>query len=170
MRAFGYEVEEHILTATNHGVPQLRDRLFVVGRLGSKPNLQFEKATEVPAFMDIMEDTDEGWEPISDACKGDKIRFKAGREKCGRTFLSQQTTGHRGVPLHEPIRTITTKDQWKLVDGDQSRKLTVREISRAMGFLDSYKIPDIGRTSSVAGLGNAVCPPVMRDLLTQALG
>jgi len=170
MRAFGYEVEEHILTATNHGVPQLRDRLFVVGRLGSKPNLQFEKATEVPAFMDIMEDTDEGWEPISDACKGDKIRFKAGREKCGRTFLSQQTTGHRGVPLHEPIRTITTKDQWKLVDGDQSCKLTVREISRAMGFLDSYKIPDIGRTSSVAGLGNAVCPPVMRDLLTQALG
>jgi len=80
------------------------------------------------------------------------------------------TTGHRGVPLHEPIRTITTQDHWKLVDGDQSRQLTVRELARAMGFPDSYKIPDMKRGQALTGIGNAVCPPVMRDILAQAMG
>ena len=153
MRAFGYEVEEHILTATNHGVPQLRDRLFVVGRLGSKPNLQFEKATEVPAFMDIMEDTDEGWEPISDACKGDKIRFKAGREKCGRTFLSSGLIDEakheaaklvdnlspymeQGLPILglEPSCVFTIKDELPaLLPGEKAKKL-----SENVQMLDEY--------------------------------
>ena len=168
--SFGYEVEEHILRASHHGVPQNRDRVYVVARMGERPNLNFEKPNELPAIGDILEDTDKGWTPISEACKGDKVRFKAGREKCGRTFLSQMTTGHRGIPLHEPIRTITTQDHWKLVDGDQSRQLTVRELARAMGFPDSYKIPDMKRGQALTGIGNAVCPPVMRDILAQAMG
>ena len=168
--AFGYEVEPHTLRASHHGVPQNRDRVFVVGRLGKKPNLHFEIPKEIPAIGDILEDTDEGWIPISEAKKTDQKNFKAGREKCGRTFLSQMTTGHRGIPLHEPIRTITTQDHWKLVDGDQSRRLTVRELARAMGFPDSYKIPELTRGQALTGIGNAICPPVMRDILAQAMG
>mgnify|MGYP001172757692 CR=1 FL=1 len=170
IESFGYETETHILCATNHGVPQLRYRPFVIGRLGRKPNLHFTEADEIPVIGDFLEDTDKGWKPISKASKGDKGRFKAGREKCGRTFISQMTTGHKGVPLDEPIRTLTTQDHWKLVDGDNYRQLTVRELSRAMGFSKDYTIPDVGRTNSVIGFGNAVCPPVMRDILVQALG
>lgn len=68
-----------------------------------------------------------------------------------------------GVGLHEPIRTITTKDQWAVVDGDRYRPLTVRETARAMGFRDSYSWPSSAtRKDAIRGLGNAVCPPVAR--------
>ena len=42
VKAMGYQMESHILKASNHGVPQIRNRLFYVGRLGEKPNLQFD--------------------------------------------------------------------------------------------------------------------------------
>lgn len=168
----GYHVEEHMLNAMNHGVPQTRNRLFIVGRLGAKPNLTFEAGplSDAPPISDILEDTDEGWTDTSEACAGDRVRLKAGREKCGSTFLLQQTTNHRGIPLHEPIRTITTKDHWKLVEGDRMRRLTITELKRAMGFPSDYLIPNIGRGKTIEGLGNAVCPPVMRDIVAQALG
>ena len=61
-----------------------------------------------------MEETDEGWVNVEDAAKGDSIRIKAGR-KCGRTFM-QQTTGHKGIPLDEPIHAITTQiGKWLMV-------------------------------------------------------
>ena len=175
MESFGYKLEEHLIWATDSGVPQLRERLFIVGKLGEKANLDFHRKTrhealkDAPPIQDIIEDVDEGWKHIRNASPGDRERIAAGKRKCGKTFLSQMTTGHKGVPLHEPIRTITTQDHWKLVEGDYYRNLTINELSRAMGFPEDHKIPDIGRTNSVIGLGNAVCPPVMRDILKQAL-
>jgi site-specific DNA-cytosine methylase len=84
--------------------------------------------------------------------------------------LSQHTTGHQGVPLHEPIRTITTKDQWIVVDGDRYRPLTLREYARAMGFRDSYVWPDeLARAEVVTGLGNAVPPPMAADVVRAVL-
>lgn len=94
------------------------------------------------------------------------IEHGRGRKNFGRRFLTQHVTGHPGVPLDEPIRTITTKDQWALVDGDIYRPLTVRETARAMGFPDSYRWPDgSSRRDCMTGLGNAVCPPVAKALI-----
>ena len=174
IESLGYECEEHFLWATDSGVPQLRERLFIVGKLSEKPNLDFHKKTrkealkDAPPIQDILEDVNTGWKHISKCAPGDRPRFAAGKEKCGSTFLSQRTTNHRGIPLDEPIRTITTQDHWFLVEGDYYRSLTLNELSAAMGFPTNHKIPQIGRTDAVIGLGNAVCPPVMRDILKQA--
>jgi len=74
--------------------------------------------------------------------------------------LTQHVTGHKGVGLNEPIRTITTADQWAVVDRDMYRPLTVRESARAMGFPDLYSWPPgATRTDTIRGIGNAVCPP-----------
>jgi DNA (cytosine-5)-methyltransferase 1 len=55
------------------------------------------------------------------------------------------------------------------VDGDQYRPLTVRETARAMGFPDSYALPDINRRDAVMLCGNAACPPVARDLVSAVM-
>jgi DNA (cytosine-5)-methyltransferase 1 len=95
-------------------------------------------------------------------------RIDKGRRNHGPIFLTQHVTGHPGVPLDEPIRTVTTKDQWALVWGDRYRPLTVRENARAMGFPDSYQLPEGAcRRDLIKGLGNAVCPPVARDIITK---
>ena len=169
IKAMGYEMEQHKLVASNHGVPQLRERLFFIGRMGELPKIEFDEPDYIPNFLDVMEETDEGWVEEKDWCKGDQVRIKAAREKQkSRTFLTQQVTNHKGVPLDQPIRTITTMDHWKVVDGDRCRKLTITELKRCMGFPDDYILPE-SRTKQIQLLGNAVCPPVMRDILQQTL-
>lgn len=63
-----------------------------------------------------------------------RSRIRQGTDR----FLTQHTRDHYGLALDQPIRTITTKDQWAIVDGDSYRPLTVRETARAMGFPEHY--------------------------------
>lgn len=160
----GYRVDEHVLRATAHGVPQLRARLFVVASRKRRPELALWLDRE-PAFGPCIEWDAPGWRPISQASPGAQARIAKGRARLGSRFLTQHVTGHPGVGLDEPIRTITTKDQWAIVDGDVYRPLTVREYARAQGFRDDYWLPDVRRDELVRGLGNAVPPPMARDVV-----
>lgn len=168
LRQLGYTLEEHVLRASHYGVPQRRDRLFIMGsRVGAhitprKPSLE-------PAFGPCI-DWDAGdWRPIAVAGKGAQKRMADGHARHGDRFLSQHTTGHRGISLDEPIRTITAQDHWLVVDGDNYRPLTIRENARGMGFPEDYAWPENAtRTDSIIGLGNAVCPPVVADIIKEA--
>lgn len=105
----------------------------------------------------------------ADVCEPAVIVVEAGR-RLGRRYWVQHVTGHRGLPLDRPLSTITCQDQHVVVDGDRYRPLTIRETARAMGFPDSYGWPEgVTRRDAIRGLGNAVCPPVARDLLTQVV-
>jgi site-specific DNA-cytosine methylase len=66
--------------------------------------------------------------------------------------------------LHRPIGTITTRDRHAVIDGERMRMLSVPEARAAMGFPASYVLPDNQRTA-MHMLGNAVCPPVARDVI-----
>lgn len=164
----GYHVEERIVVATDHGVPQRRARLFVVA---TRQPLRLRLAPRVgrePAFGPCIDWTAAGWRPIADASGGARARMRRAQERLGPRCLSQHVTDHPGVGLDEPIRTITAKDQWVLVDGARYRPLVPRELARGVGFPDSYWWPDgLPRTDVIRGLGNAVSPPVGRDLVAQ---
>ena len=69
-----------------------------------------------------------------------------------------------GRSLDRPIGTITTRDRWAIVDGDRMRMLSAHECRAAMGFPADYILPDQHRLA-VHMLGNAVCPPVARDVI-----
>lgn len=164
LERLGFSLHEHVVRASHHGAPQRRDRLFIVG-LRNDRRLELEVAPELPFGPCIEQDAD-GWRPVARASEGARVRIDRGRRNFGRRFLTQHVTGHPGVPLDEPIRTITTKDQWAIVDGDVYRPLTVRETARAMGFPDAYRWPDgASRRDAITGLGNAVCPPVAKALI-----
>lgn len=165
----GYHLTELEVEATAHGVPQRRRRLFIMGSLKRALRLEPRRAIAEPPFGPAIEWGAAGWRPTAAASPGARARFAAARRRHGRRFLSQHVTGHPGVALDQAIRTITTKDQWVVVDGDRYRPLTVREYARAMGFPDGYAWPaTASRTDAIRGLGNAVCPPVARDLITEA--
>jgi DNA (cytosine-5)-methyltransferase 1 len=167
LETLGYHVAEIELTATDFGVPQFRRRLFVVGTRGRNtfPGLR-SRCTTVPAFGPSIDAWEaDGWAEVDAAPPGARARIRAAQARSGRRCLVQHTTGHRGVPLDEPIRTITTKRQWVLVDGDAYRYLTPRELARGMGFAESFRLPDAPLDATVRGLGNAVCPPVAAALV-----
>lgn len=165
LETLGYQLQETVIRASEHGVPQRRDRLFVIAsRDGAQVAL--DKSPEVAFGPCIDWDAEVPWRRVDEATPRVRERVAKGRGNHGKRFLTQHVTGHPGVGLSEPIRTITTKDQWAVVDGDHYRPLTVRENARAMGFPDSYGWPEgATRKDAIRGLGNAVCPPVARQLV-----
>lgn len=166
MERLGYSLAVQVVNAADHAVPQLRKRLFVVGTLGGARWVYSRPATPVPAFGPCIEWGEGKWRPVAGATPRVRERIAAARERHGARFLTQHVTGHKGIPLSQPIRTITCQDQWAVVDDDRYRPLTVRETARAMGLPDSYVWPaGSSRRDTIKGLGNAVPPPVARDLV-----
>lgn len=183
LELLGYDLTELIVDATKHGVPQRRNRLFIVATL--QPGIFQYRPThpeylpEAPVgkiidwggrrWRGTGEPTEQEWRPISIIGTTGAAAIKKARKRgLGRRFIGQHVTGHPGVPLSEAIRTITCQDQWFVVKGDVYRPLTVRETARAMGFPDTYEWPEgVTRRDCIIGLGNAVCPPVARDLISQ---
>lgn len=162
----GYHVDERIEIATDHGVPQRRERLFVVATRRPSARLRPTRAASEPPFGPCVDWDADGWRQIREAMPGAAERMRRARDRTGQRCLVQHVTAHPGVSLSEPIRTITTKDQWVIVDGDRYRALTVREYARAMGFPDSYRWPSgASKTDCVRGLGNAVPPPMARGVI-----
>lgn len=178
LQALGYRLQIETLTASIHAdVPQRRARLFVVGvherikRTRAESMILDLPATAEPAFGPHIRWTDGRWRDIDDA--GDRVRerWAKGRANHGRRFLMQHVTGHPGVRLSEPVRTITTKDQWAAVDGKRYRPLTIRENTIAMGFPPSYQWPaGATRRQIIAGLGNAVPPALAAAPLARVGG
>lgn len=170
LERLGYSIEVHLLTASRFGVPQRRTRMFLVAtRAGASLGTLVQAAKE-PAFAPCLAPAaPHSWAPVAQATPGVQRRIADGRVRHGTRFLTQHTSGHAGVALSEPIRTITTApSHWNLVDGDQYRALSGRELARGMGFPDSYRWPaELGVADVTKGLGNAVCPPVAAAVLAR---
>jgi len=162
MSALGYSVAEHVINAADHGVPQSRVRLFVVCSRSKTPlRLTFKPKAHVPAGSFI---TAPAITPVSSLCPRSQARIANGRAVHGSRFLMAYFgTEKGGRSLNAPLGTVTTRDRYALVDGDRCRMLAVDEYRQAMGFPD-YQLPANKKLAKHL-LGNAVCPPVARDIL-----
>lgn len=85
-----------------------------------------------------------------------------------------------GGDLFDPMRTVTSRDRYGLVSVEGveyriadigMRMLEPRELYRAQGFPDSYKIDipfrgkPMTKTAQVRMVGNSVCPPLARAII-----
>lgn len=170
MHALGYALSPYIIDAADHGVPQHRTRLFIVGTLSKHPiELDLPRRPHIPASSVI--DFEAGtWSPIRRRGRSPKTlaRVRAGRSRFGDRFVMPyygSGSGETGRDLERPLGTITTHDRWAVIDGNHMRMLTKDEVRAAMGFPAGYRVPKHHRTA-VHMLGNAVCPPVARDVIT----
>lgn len=167
MEALGYSLAPHILDAANHGAPQHRERLFIVMARSKKPlMLNLEKRDQQPAssFVDFGAGK---WQPIDKPGRAAATlaRVTEGRRVHGQRFISSYYGNERGGrSIHRPIGTITTRDRHAVIDGDRMRMISVQEARAAMGFPADYILPSNQRTA-MHMLGNAVCPPVARDVI-----
>lgn len=173
LEGMGYRVQELLANAADFGVPQLRTRLFVVAvRDHGRPLIELPPAGLRPAFGPHVQWGDGEWKRIDrmpERYHAARARMEAARARHGdRCIVHHGWTGHAGLSLDEPLRTITTADQWVVVDGECYRSLTIRENARGMGFPDDYSWPEgVCRGDAIRGLGNAWCPPVGRSFVAQ---
>jgi DNA (cytosine-5)-methyltransferase 1 len=171
MHALGYAISPMILDAADHGVPQHRRRLFIVGTRSQHPiELRLPRREHAPA-SNVIDFNAGTWSPVQRTGRSAKTlqRIAAGRAVHGDRFVMPyygSGSGLSGRSLARPLGTVTTLDRWAVVDGNRMRMLTADEYRGAMGFPTEYRLPKRHR-DAVHMLGNAVCPPVARDVINE---
>lgn len=171
MGALGYSVAEHLLDAADSGVPQHRVRLFLVCSRSLAPLHLTLPTREHAPIGDVLQWDAYRWSRLERPGRSAATlaRARRGREAFGDRFVMPYYGGGSGLTgrsLARPLGTVTTRDRWAVVDGDRMRMLQPPEYRAAMGFPASYAMPK-RRDEAIHLLGNAVCPPVVTDLLVE---
>lgn len=170
MHRLGYSLAPHVVDAADHGVPQHRERLFIVAARTRAPlQLALPRRTHVGVGR-VIDWAGHRWSPIERPGRSAATlrRIAAGRARFGQRFVTPyygSGSGLTGRSIERPIGTITTLDRWAVIDGDQMRMLQPAELRPIMGFRSDYALPP-QRRPAIHLLGNAVSPVVARDLLT----
>lgn len=169
MNALGYTLAPMVIDAADHGVAQHRRRLFVVATRSKHPVELRMPGRQVATAADVIDFNAGRWSQIDKPGRSPRTlaRIASGRAAHGARFVAPyygSGSGETGRSLYRPLGTITTRDRWAVIDGDRMRMLSSDECRKAMGFPDGYLLPATHK-EAVHLLGNAVCPPVARDLI-----
>lgn len=164
MNNAGYTLSPHVLDAADFGIPQNRERVYIIGTRSKSPlKLKFEKRPHVAASTIL--DNSSAWRKVADKCDKTRWQVENGRRDFGPRFLlPYYGSAKTGRSLHRPLGTVTTRDRYGLIDGENIRMLNVKEYRRAMGFPDHYILPDL-KADAIKLLGNAVCPPEVCEII-----
>lgn len=167
MHALGYALAPMVLDAADHGVPQHRRRLILVGTRSKHPiELRLPRRAHAPASGVIDFGAGE-WTLLRDKVAATQARACRGRASFGDRFVMPYYGGGSGLTgrcLSRPIGTITTKARWGIVDGDRMRMASVPENRAFMGFPDGYQLPNSVVDANMM-LGNAVVPVLACDVI-----
>jgi DNA (cytosine-5)-methyltransferase 1 len=148
-RALGYEVNYHLYLAADYGVPQTRERVFIVGTRPDVPKFTppepvcYKHITAQEAIGDLellAEDVDFNhiWSLANKSAEQGNRRLKA--ERPGYTIRAEC---HGNIQFH-----------YKL-----PRRISMREAARFQSFPDNFRF-DAKLRETERQVGNAV-PPVM---------
>jgi DNA (cytosine-5)-methyltransferase 1 len=183
LQHLGYQIAEQILDASDFGVPQTRRRLFLVGDRARQPLTVKHRRSGRRASAKSILDKKGTWvtAPLRSErrAKDTLARAKRAIGKLGDDapflLVYYGSDGSGGwQPLSRPLRTITTIDRFALVEpsatGHEMRMLQVPELRRAMGFEEDFELLHGTRRAKIRLLGNGVCPPVMKEVVSALTG
>ena len=171
LRKIGYEnVQYKVLRARDFGLPQNRERIYIVGFLDKNIKFNFPTPTfEKTRVGDILQSSIDEKYTISDKLWAGHQRRKRENKLKGKGF------GY-GIVNHntEYTNTISAryyKDGSEILieqKGKNPRKLTPREVARLQGFPESFNIP-VSNTQAYKQFGNSVPVSVVEKVASQIL-
>jgi DNA (cytosine-5)-methyltransferase 1 len=170
----GYDVQWTILNSSHYGVPQLRQRVFIVGfrkDLNLKGKFQFPEATHGPGLKPIT--------PLKRVLfdhdtVGEKYYFSAraveGVKKAKKNMkraVAQDTDGPcLTITAHLAKVSLNSRDPVLLVNPEKERyrRFSPREAARIQSFPDSFEFP-VSQGNAYIQIGNAIPPVIMWHLV-----
>lgn len=177
LTALGYNIKSQTLNASEFGVPQSRNRLFILCDLQNEVGEVLKSDAETPLARDILDPTGTWQRSMLYSSKRAAATVQRAERALaalpqGEDFLivyygSDAAGGWQS--LGRPIRTLTTLDRFGLVEhstaGLTLRMLQPTELKRAMGLDDAFILNRGTRRDKIRVLGNGVCAPVMKSIV-----
>lgn len=159
--ALGYEVTAKLYLAADYGVPQMRERVFIVGT---------SKKDGIPSFVPPEPTlTKEKWVTAKDAI-GD-LEDAPESKDASHTWSRAETSGEQGnrkLKADRPSATIRAECHGNIqFHYGKTRRLSMREAARIQSFPDTF-IFKRGLRETERMVGNAV-PPVLAWHIAQAV-
>ena len=179
----GYHMHYKILNAKDYGVPQDRNRMYMVG-FRDPVDFEFPEPVDLQLTIgDILEKkaVEDSYflsQKYLEGLKKHKERHRAKGHGFGYEVLDNAGTAHALVVGNmgrerNLIQDIPRKDFYKEGDDKSStknsdgvRKVTARECARLQGFPEDYKSP-VPISKAYAQFGNAVAVPVVYAVANQ---
>lgn len=165
----GYTVVEKVLDSKNYGVPQHRERIYIVGLKKNHTDFkfpEFERDTENKLKNILEEKVSEKYYLSQKYYKGLMSHKKRHADKgsgfgceildpegVSNTLVCGSMGRERNLIQDKPV----PKNKWGV------RKLTERECARLQGFPDWFKIP-VSTTQAYKQFGNSVSVPVIKEI------
>ncbi len=165
LRSLGYAVTSKILAAKDFGVPQNRERIYI---LAFRDDIQFsfpEATLKKTRVGDILETYVSEKYTISDKLWEGHQRRKLEHQEKGNGFGYSLFTAKSEYTNTISARYYKDGSEILIDQGvnKNPRKITPREAARLQGFPESYKIV-VSDVQAYKQFGNSVCVPVVRAL------
>lgn len=148
----GYDLQWQVLNSRYHGVPQNRERVYIVGNLGATPR---------PKVFPLQGRANNHPHPI-----GHRFGVVRSNRKGGSEFFSERPIANtidanyaKGLDNHGARTGV--------VEGGKIRRLTPTECERLQGFPDGWTVG--ADTQRYKQCGNAVTVNVVHDVARQLL-
>ena len=162
LRNLGYICDCRIHNALDFGLPQKRERVFIVGyRKRSAFTWPSGKAKMTPLSKLLERDVSEEFY-ASEHIR--KTRLSKHAQTDEPTIWHENKSGHIGVYPYSCALRAGASYNYLLVNGE--RRLTPREMLRLQGFPDSFKIV-CSNSQTRKQAGNSLPVPVARAVLFQ---
>jgi len=177
LKALNYSVTSAVLRAGDFGVPQNRERIYIVGfdreYYGLNENYQFEfpEPPRIPTKLgNILEKKVDDKYTISERLYEGHKRRKEEHHKKGNGFGFSLFDANSEYTNTLSARYYKDGSEILISQGDKKppRKLTPRECARLQGFPEDFIIP-VSDTRAYKQFGNSVAVPVIRAIADNML-
>lgn len=165
LKEVGYKIYYKILSSKDFGLPQNRERLFIVGFLDHNIHFEFPNIEAGPVQLkSIFDECVDPKYTISDKLWAGSQRRKEENKQKGRGFGYQLFTGEESY-----ASTLTARyykdgsDLFIQQENKNPRKLTPNEARKYQGFPDSFKFV-VCDSQLYKQFGNSVSVPVIKHL------
>lgn len=166
----GYSVNYKVLNANEYGIPQNRQRIFVIGLRDTSKEFQFpEKLTKTVAVQNAIG-------RIRTKFPKDSVLLNSNMDRYILKYeIASNCVNPRDLHFEKPSRTLTCRNlsgntgdmiRIKLKDG-QRRTLSVREAATLQSFPSWFKFTG-SKTNKLKQVGNAV-PPLLSYFIANSI-
>lgn len=160
----GYQIHAKVLNARDFGVPQNRERIYIIGFLGEVDFSFPEPLGKKTRLGDILEKNVDSKYTLSDKLWAGHQRRK--KEHAAKGYGFGYSMFNEESEYTSTISARYYKDGSEILieqEGKNPRKLTPREAARLQGFPDTYKLP-VSDMQVYKQFGNSVAVPVIKAL------